>query len=363
MLTNQLRNSGPDRVMLDIGSKIDRNKVKPVVIALMQDDPIRPIASEFEKADIEIHRFDYSKLQLELKSRRIRLELERYIQSHFKNPIVQAHGYHPTILTSKMMIPHTATIHCIASEDFIKSKGRILGSYMVWRFKHNLKRHNYPIAISKYMLEYYASVCDVRLRLIHNGVNFQPKLCDIDKLKRNLNLPLEKKIIVVPGGISKRKNNLHTIEQLIKSGLNNYVCVFLGIGPQLEQLQTYFGKDHRFRFEGYKSNVGEYLACADLYISSSLSEGLPLAALEAVCMGVPSLLSDIPPHSEIVEIMKYEGVKQFSLQSDMLSELVKIFLISTFNRKGISDRAIQYFSSETMAGKYELLLEDIKNKM
>lgn len=359
MLTNQLRNSGPDRVMLDIARKLDKERFKVAVISLMPDNTVRPIAAEFEKLGVDIHRFDFTKLQLETQTRFIRKKLERYITENFNNPVVQAHGYHPTLLTSGMKFPNTATIHCIASEDFIDSKGRLLGTYMVRRFKYHLRRHKFPVAISQYMMEYYRTVCGSRLHLIHNGVNFQPLKCNIAETKRRLNLPVDKKIIVIPGGLISRKNNLHTIRQLSKLDNHDFLCVFLGLGSQLEVLKAETDGDTRFRFDGYKSNVSEYLSCADLFISSSLSEGLPLASLEALCMGVPSFLSEIPPHQEIACLMDMDGVKTFSLDSDMLTNQMEKFFNSSYNHKEISDTAIRHFSSQTMAHKYEALLDEI----
>lgn len=359
MIINQLRNSGPNRVMLDIMRKLNRDNIKPVVIALMLDNTVRPIASEFEKIGVEIHRFAYSKLDLEIKTRSVRKEIENFIKFNYNNPVVQAHGYHPTLLTSGMSIPHTATIHCIDSEDFIISKGKLLGSYMVWRFRRHLKRHKYPVAISQYMMSHYSDACDIDFKLIHNGVNYHHLSCNINTLKQKLNIPFDKKIIVIPGRLHGSKNSTHTIKQLWLTGINDFLCIFLGFGPQLEELKAAVGSDSRFRFEGYKPNVGEYLSCADLYISSSLSEGLPLAALEALCMGVPSLLSDIPPHKEIVETLGQDGVECFSLQSNMLSDKLKIFLSKSYNRENISDAAIQHFSSQTMATKYETLFDEI----
>lgn len=90
--------------------------------------------------------------------------------------------------------------------------------------------------------------------------------------------------------------------------------------------------------------------------------GLPLAALEALCMGVPSLLSDIPPHREIVETLKQDGIEYFSLQSDVLSDKIKTFFSKSYDREGISKAAIQHFSSQTMATKYEALFDEILTK-
>lgn len=362
MLVNQLRNSGPNRVMLDIARNIDRQRIAPVVISLMPDGQVRPIADSFLEEGIEIKRFNYSKLELELKTKSIARIIEEYISNHFMNPVVQAHGYHPTLLAAHMHLPHTATIHCIASEDFIASKGRLLGTYMVHRFKHNLKKYSWPVAISEYMVRYYFKACGEKLQLIHNGVNFTPWEGSVDNLRNKLAIPFDTRLIVIPGGLHKRKNNLHTIAQLKKCNNSKFLCIFLGLGDQEDELKAAVAEDSRFRFDGYKPNVKEYLACADLYISSSFSEGLPLAALEALCMGVPSLLSDIPPHNEIASLMGIGGVENFSLNDDSLAEKLDKYLFCDFDRHGISNRALEKFSGATMGAKYSELIARISNE-
>lgn len=359
MVVNQLRNSGPNRVMLDIARHIDKKNFKVVIVAMMQDDTIRPIATEFEKSGIEIHRFSYTKLDLELKSRSIGKYLGTFVKTQFENPILQAHGYHPLIIVPFAGIPFTTTIHCIASQDFISSKGHLLGNYMVWRFKKNLTKYEYPVAISSFMKDYYHKNCGDKIRLIHNGVNFSPRDTDISFLKKELNLPSNKSIIIIPGGLRSRKNNAHTICQLKELKRRDFICVFLGLGPDSDHMVSLIGKDERFRLDGYTPRVRDYLSCADLYISSSKSEGLPLAALEAICMGVPSLLSNIPPHMEIASTLNMPGVKTFSILDNSLMASVSEYLDSDFNKINISRNAIEFFSAETMAKNYEKLLEEI----
>ena len=360
MLINQLRNSGPNRVMLDIAANVDRTKVRPVVISLRKDDTVRPIARQFEQIGVEIHRFDYNFYSLELLTSRIAKRLEAFISASFENPVVQAHGYHPTLITARMKLPHTVTIHCISKEDFVKSRGPVLGRYMVWRFSKNLKEQKYPVAISSYMMDFYRKICSYPIRLIYNGVSFSPHAVNISRLKENLNIPSDKKVIIVTGGLYERKNNTHTIRQLKNSGVKDFLCIFLGIGPQESLLRDEVGFDSRFRFEGYHTNIAEYLAVADLYISSSLTEGLPLAVLEAECSGVPALLSDIPPHREIVERVNTPGVSTFNLGNNELSETLHNYLLGFWNRETISKNALKYFSSKQMGANYTDLIEEIK---
>lgn len=63
------------------------------------------------------------------------------------------------------------------------------------------------------------------------------------------------------------------------------------------------GLADRIEFTGPipREAVFTHLLNADLYVSASLGEGLPLAVMEAMACGLPVLLSDIPPHREIAE--------------------------------------------------------------
>lgn len=61
------------------------------------------------------------------------------------------------------------------------------------------------------------------------------------------------------------------------------------------------GLSDRVRFTGLlpRETVYSEMLAANLVVSPSLREGLPIAVLEAMALGKPILLSDIPPHREI----------------------------------------------------------------
>lgn len=57
--------------------------------------------------------------------------------------------------------------------------------------------------------------------------------------------------------------------------------------------------DQRVHFVGKRADIPDILAELDLFVFSSVQEGLPVAAVEALLMGVPMLVSDIPPLLEV----------------------------------------------------------------
>ena len=88
----------------------------------------------------------------------------------------------------------------------------------------------------------------------------------------------------------------------------------LGVGSQEKQLKEQLmqaGCEDMVHFLGYQSNPYPYMRAADMYLSSSYAEGLPLVLCEAQCLGKPilatktigaiELLKD-STRSEIVEI-------------------------------------------------------------
>ncbi|CAM5672990.1 D-inositol-3-phosphate glycosyltransferase [Streptomyces avidinii] len=52
---------------------------------------------------------------------------------------------------------------------------------------------------------------------------------------------------------------------------------------------------------GATTSPERYYALADVYVSTSLAEGMPNSGLEAMASGLPLLLSDIPGHRELVD--------------------------------------------------------------
>jgi len=80
--------------------------------------------------------------------------------------------------------------------------------------------------------------------------------------------------------------------------------VMIGEGRLQKKLQVLASElniAEKVVFSGWKDNASKYVKAFDVYVMSSLSEGTPLAILEAMCGSVPVVGSKIPALESMVE--------------------------------------------------------------
>lgn len=135
----------------------------------------------------------------------------------------------------------------------------------------------------------------------------------------------------------------------------------IGQGPleeELKRMVAEYGLSEQVEFLGLlpREEVYQELEMADLYVSSSSYEGLPIGVLEAMCCGIPCLVSDIEQHREIKEkvysLYTCDDTPQcwtekLTLLSKMDHEQLRE--IGELNRKGVK----QHFSLEEMHKQYD----------
>ena len=359
-LISSLRKSGPVNVLYDICKCIDRTQYNPIIVTLKREDETRSIKKYFLNLDIQIHTFNFSNLQMEIHTNAVAKLVSNCIPQS-NSCIIHAHCYHGSLIATHIhTYPNVETIHCIVGEDYKLTYGFPKGQYLIWRHKHSIAKIDYPVAISSYMFQYYKKTCNSHLRTIFNGVDFSRKeSVDVASLKEKLGLPLNKKIVLYSGYFSVRKNAKYIISELKKIETDDFICVFLGKGNMLEECKLIANNDSRFVFEGYVFNVKDYLAVSDIYVSASKSEGFPLAVLEALNMGIPSLLSAIPPHNEIYDAMSIPGIKTFSLNEDGLKIAFEEMYKQYYDNNAIAQKSYNLFSAEAMTREYQKLYNSI----
>lgn len=111
--------------------------------------------------------------------------------------------------------------------------------------------------------------------------------------------------VVSVARLIERKNPTVLLSAFARDRGSNGSLIYVGDGHLFEDLAAQaerLGVTGSVTFTGLigREDVYRQLLEADLYVSPSSGEGLPVAVLEAMACRRPVILSDIPPHREIV---------------------------------------------------------------
>ena len=109
-------------------------------------------------------------------------------------------------------------------------------------------------------------------------------------------------IIMSVGEISKRKNHQEVIRALSIIDNSRIHYVIVGEGPEKENLQRLAEELNvkNVDFLGFRKDIPYLLHCADLFVFPSTQEGLPVALMEALACGVPSIASKVRGSEDLV---------------------------------------------------------------
>ncbi len=91
---------------------------------------------------------------------------------------------------------------------------------------------------------------------------------------------------------------------ILSASLPNVRLWILGDGPERESLRTLIqrlGLSDSVQMLGMRDDVGYWLAQADLFVLASVSEGLPVALLEALAVGLPAVVTNVGGMPEVLE--------------------------------------------------------------
>jgi len=126
-----------------------------------------------------------------------------------------------------------------------------------------------------------------------------------EKLKE-LDLQSNKKIVITVAELTKGKNH-ETIIRAIKDMDNVYylICGEGKLENYLKELVNQLGMKDKVIFLGFRKDINELLSISDLFVFPSYREGLPVAVMEAMFVGVPILASNIRGITDLITDDKY----------------------------------------------------------
>jgi glycosyltransferase involved in cell wall biosynthesis len=125
-------------------------------------------------------------------------------------------------------------------------------------------------------------------------------------VRAELGVPIGETLVVTVANLraGKAYGDLLTAARQVLDIGEPFVFVAAGQGPQeseLRALHDHLGLGDRFRFLGYVENASRLTAAADLFVLASVHEGLPVAVMEALALGVPVVATRAGGVPELVE--------------------------------------------------------------
>ena len=152
-----------------------------------------------------------------------------------------------------------------------------------------------------------------QIELVH-GVGLDTTKFDIKisnqalaTLKDEISIKKDNIVLTYIAELNKNKNQqllIKTIEQIVKEGDTRYILLLVGDGKLKERYQKYVKKhklENNIKILGKRNDIAKILKITDIYVASSLREGLPVNILEAMYMGLPIVATDNRGHRELIK--------------------------------------------------------------
>lgn len=217
-----------------------------------------------------------------------RLVGKRY---HIKKVIYTAHGFHfykgaplfnRTILkfAEQIMAHWTDAIITMNEEDYQSAL----------RFKLRKGGKVYKVHGVGITLEDFQNICvDKSVKCAELGLKDTDVIC------------------ISAGDLVQRKNYEVAIKALSKAKNENIHYLICGVGPEkenLEKLAADKGILNRIHFLGFRNDVKELMKISDIFLFTTLQEGMPRSMMEAMACGLPCIASKIRGNVDLLDERK-----------------------------------------------------------
>ena len=168
-------------------------------------------------------------------------------------------------------------------------------------------------------------------------------------------------VFIMVSALGARKGQDCLIEGLrrIKDRGCDFKCFFAGDGPLEKSLKFKVKNlklDNNIIFLGVVDNISDYLNASDVFVLPSVSEGLSIALLEAMSMGLASIVTDVGSHTELIKT-GFNGTVVSSGNAKELEEALVFYsknrdLIKAFGKRSQSIIKERYSSIDGYVRKY-----------
>lgn len=215
-------------------------------------------------------------------------------------------------------------------------------------------------------------VHESKVSVIYGGIRPVKELDSEEKrqVRQKWGITPEDIVVGIVARLAEVKGHKYFIDaaEIISRDNDNVKFLIAGIGPkeqEIRELASHKGLTDRVIFTGFMENVHEVFNIIDINVISSLSEALCLSLIEGMCVGKPSVGTDVGGIPEVVKD-GYNGFLVPTGDSGRLAEGVLKLVHDPELRKTMGDRGREMmtrsFTAGAMARGIEELYEAVAKK-
>ena len=180
-----------------------------------------------------------------------------------------------------------------------------------------------------------------------------------------LKTPKNKRIVTV-GRLIPSKNHKMLIDAFVRiaNAYPDYTLTIYGDGISQQELNQYICEldlKNRVFLPGNEKNIFEKIADADLFVLSSNYEGMPNALIEAMCLGLPVISTDVSGAGDFIEDEKNGLIVEINNISQLVLALEKMLSEDEFRRTCAEQATgiIEKVNTNVIIQKWIKLIEDV----
>lgn len=289
-LVSTLGIGGQEMVIHSLVSHTDRRRFRPIVITLHGGGPV---ADRIAALGVPVESLgDGTPSSLALVRRLVgRLRVHRPDILHTHNPAPHQIGAAARLIARVPALVHT-------------KHGRNNFPTRLHRWKEQLAGRLSTLVVpvsadAATVARTSDHVPERKIRVIHNGI-------DTDGSPQASPFPAgrpPRAVHVARLNRVKDQKSLLAATRIVADRVPDFRLDIVGDGPmnaELRRLATELRLDDIVTFHGMQSDVRPFLAQADFFLLPSLSEGIAITMLEAMCAGLPVVATDVGGNREVV---------------------------------------------------------------
>jgi glycosyltransferase involved in cell wall biosynthesis len=276
----------------------------------------------------------------------------------------------------RKMKPDVVHCHNVAPTLQAAMSARLAGVRCVGSTRHSLVAPPYDCAseikfsVMATFCDWIAGICEItcenlrgaplaqkdKIVCVYNGTTGVARVSTDGLNKRGFTLVFIGRLAAV--------KNLQTLIRAVAlatqrlPGLEFWIVGDGSVRAELEDLVQKLGVGEQVRFWGQQMNTAQFFSAADAFAMCSVSEGLPMSLLQAMSLGVPTVVTDVGGMAEVVKLAQCGLLAPVGDSAAMADQIVKLAgdseLRAEFSKRAVATYEAK-FTLESMDAGYMAL--------